>query len=235
MQKRIELGVRTEYDAELLVKNGIKNVQVIGCPSLYYHMNRDFKVDDNKHELNSVNFNFTTDFANLGISQRDAVEIHWPMLLYFIWKYERNECKVDYTMQKPPFAEINDIHSILLTYGEVHRFYSDCGRYFYNIEEWINGIKNYNDFSMGSRFHGNVAAILAGVPTLMVNVDKRMKGMNDFYKIPSIDISEFDMNKPLEYYRELADYTEFNKNYSQAYDKFVDYCEKNNVPLNFKK
>lgn len=229
--ERVELGVRTEYDAEFLCRYGIKNVRVIGCPSLYYHMDRNFRIDDSLHDVKSVNFNFTTDFANLGITQKDAVDIHWRLLRYFILQHENHHCRIDFTMQKPPFAEICDIHSILLSYGEVHSFYAECGRYFYSVEDWIEGIKGRNDFSMGSRFHGNIAAILAGVPTLMVNVDKRMEGMNAYYKIPAIDIKGFDNEKPIEYYRELADYTSFNKNYAQTYDNFMDYCQKNGVRL----
>lgn len=232
ISERIEIGVRTDYDAEFLNDEGIKNVRVIGCPSMFYHMDRDFRVDDSSCSMDSVNFNFTSDFGNLGISQRDAVEIHWKLLLWFKWQYEQLPVRVHLTMQKLPFAEICDMHTILLSYGEIHSFYKDCGRYFYSVEDWIRALKKEH-FSMGSRFHGNVAAILAGVPTLMVNVDNRMKGMNDFYKIPSIDIREFDLEKPLEYYRELADYTQFNKNYAAAYDNFVDYCQKNGVRLRY--
>lgn len=232
LAERNEIGVRTVYDAEFLDSCSVKNVRVIGCPSLFWHMDREFRIDGSAGEARSVNFNFTTDFANLGISQKDAVETCWPLLLYFIQKHENRCFKIDYTMQKPPFAEICDIHSILLSYGEVHTFYSECGRYFYSAKDWINGIKHSNDFSIGTRFHGNIAAILAGVPTLMINVDKRMRGMNDYYKIPSIDVSEFDCQKPIEHYRALADYSEFNKRYAKTYDNFVDYCVKNGVRLN---
>lgn len=234
MAERIQLGVRTTYDAEFLEKEGIKNVRVIGCPSLFYHMDREFRVDDSSLSMSSVNFNFTSDFGNLGISQKDAVEIYWKLLLWFKWQYERLPIQIHLTLQKPPFAEICDMHGILLSYKEIHAFYKDCGRYFYCVEDWINGLKK-DDFSMGSRFHGNIAAILAGIPTLMVNVDKRMKGMNDFFKIPSIHIREFDLEKPLGYYRNLADYSQFNKNYTAAFDNFVDYCEKNGVRLRYPK
>lgn len=231
LAERCELGVRTIYDAEALNGVGIKNVKIIGCPSLFFHMNREFQVDDSCYDLHQINFNFTTDFANLGICQRRAVEVHWPFILYFKQLHEAGKYKIDLTMQKPPFAEINDIHAILLSYAEVHKFYSDCGRYFYGVEDWIKGIKENDDFSIGSRFHGNIAAVLAGIPALPVNVDKRMKGMNDFFKIPSIDMEEFDAEKPLIYYREMADYSEFNKNYKIVYDNFVDYCNKNGVRL----
>lgn len=230
MSERIELGVRTEYDADYLSAQGIKNVSVIGCPSLFYHMNRNLMVRGKRQSLKSVNFNFTSDFRNLCISQKKAVEVHWKLLLWMKWQYERLPVKVHLTMQKQPFAEISDMHDILLSYGEIHPFYKDCGRYFYSVEDWIEELKK-DDFSMGSRFHGNVAAVLAGIPALMVNVDKRMVGINNFYRIPSIDISQFDLDKPLEYYAELADYTEFNKVYPKRFDNFMDYCKRNGVRL----
>ena len=198
---------------------------------MFWHMDREFEVRDHSREIRKINFNYTTDFANLGISQKKAVDVHWPLLLYFKRLHEEGRYKIDFTMQKPPFAEINDIHSILLSYSEVHEFYYDWGRYFYNADNWINELAINSDFSIGSRFHGNVAAILAGIPTLPINVDKRMKGMNDFFKIHSIDIEQFDPRKPIEYYRELADYSEFNKRFSEVYDNFVDYCKKNGVRL----
>lgn len=234
LAERAELGTRTEYDAEILNSIGIKNVRVIGCPSMFCNLDRNFCVDDSNIKLDRVNFNFTTDFSNLGISQREAVEVHWPLLLYFINLFE-NGRQIDFTMQKPPFTEISDIHGILLSYGEVHEFYKNCGRYFYSAKDWVQGIKNTDTFSMGTRFHGNVAAIMAGVPTLMVNVDNRMVGMNKFYKIPYIDIKDFDAQKPLEFYREIADYSEFNKNYSRVYDNFIDYCEKVGIRLKERK
>jgi hypothetical protein len=230
LAERAEIGVRGEYDADYLNGYGIKNVRIIGCPSMFYHLNREFTVNSNVNDLQRINFNFSTDFANLGISQKDAVEIHWPLLRYFIDAFEQKLFSIDFTLQKPPFAEVCDIHSILLSYGEVHHFYSACGRYFYSAKDWIEGMRN-NDFSIGTRFHGNIAAILARVPALMINLDKRMEEMNKFYKIPAIDISDFDNRKPIEYYGELADYSEFNKCYGKVYDNFVNYCEKNGVKL----
>ena len=230
ISERIEVGVRTEFDAEYLNAQGFKKVCVIGCPSLFYHMDRDFKVRRKDDAIKSVNFNFTSDFRNLQISQKEAVEVHWKLLLWMKWQYERLPINVHLTMQKQPFAEISDMHDILLSYGEIHPFYKDCGRYFYAVADWVKELKK-DDFSMGSRFHGNVAAILAGIPALMVNVDKRMEGMNRFYGIPSIGISEFDLDKPLEYYAELADYTAFNKLYPKRFDNFTDYCKRNGIRL----
>ena len=44
MQERAVLGCRGEYTAEVLSKNGIKNIEMIGCPSMYYWNNRRLKI-----------------------------------------------------------------------------------------------------------------------------------------------------------------------------------------------
>jgi len=231
LSERVELGVRGEYDADTLNKCGIKNARVIGCPSLHYHLNRDFKVIKNTDSVKKVHINFSTDFGNLGLSQKDFFHQHMPFMWYVLNIFDRKSYELDFSLQKPPFTEASDIGTILLSYGEVDRLFMECGRYYFSVKDWIEGIRE-NDFSIGTRFHGNIAAILAGVPTLMINIDKRMKELNSYYKIPSIDIEDFDPNKPIEYYYELADYSEFNKNFASTYDDYVDYCRKNGVELN---
>ena len=44
MSERCVLGVRGYYAAEILNKHGIKNINVIGCPSLYLSGNRNFTI-----------------------------------------------------------------------------------------------------------------------------------------------------------------------------------------------
>ena len=39
LEERAVIGVRGEYTAEVLSRHGIKNMAVIGCPSLYYWKN----------------------------------------------------------------------------------------------------------------------------------------------------------------------------------------------------
>ena len=45
MAERAVLGVRGEYTAAVLEKNGIVNFRIIGCPSLYQGMNEKFRVE----------------------------------------------------------------------------------------------------------------------------------------------------------------------------------------------
>jgi hypothetical protein len=226
--ERNEIGVRGEYDADILERHGIKNVRVIGCPSLFYHMNRNFQVRC-MDKMNNLNFTFSTDFANLNISQKVFLHTHMKPFWYVMNIYREGRIGVDFTMQKAPTWEISDL-SRIINYDEARDFFAGSGRFFFSVADWIAALRK-NDFCLGTRFHGNIAGILASVPTLMLNIDGRMRGLNRYHKIPSIDIEEFDPGRPVEYYRELCDYSEFNKNYSTSYDNFIDYCRKNDVAL----
>jgi len=226
--ERNEIGVRGEYDADILEKYGITNVRIIGCPSLYYHMDRNFQVE-NTRELKSTNFNFSTDFANLNIPRKNFLDIYMKLFWYALNIFSEKKIDIDLTLQKSPPREIMDLLPFA-NYNVFKDFFTNKGRLFFSVKDWIAAIKQ-NDFCFGTRFHGNVAGVLAGIPTLMINIDGRMKQLNRYYKIPSIDIENFDPNKPIEYYKELCDYSEFNKNYAKTYDNFIDYCKKNDVAL----
>ena len=236
ISERNEIGCRNEFSAETLRENGIRNVRVIGCPSFYYHMNRDFAIDNNKKQkLSSINFNsgvlnpFNEGFGGF-------IKYGLPLLKYFQNYFYKNRSTVQtyYTLQEPFFNEIFARSFNALEENEIRHefeeFYKECGRYFFSVDDWIAALKQ-NDFSFGSKFHGNVAAILAGTPALLLGFDSRTIGFADYHKIPSMKLWDFDPEKPIEYYYELADYTEFNKNYAKTYDNFVDFCRKNDVAL----
>ncbi|MCY1300910.1 hypothetical protein D9M70_504980 [compost metagenome] len=48
------------------------------------------------------------------------------------------------------------------------------------------------DFNFGRRFHGSIIAMQAGVPSLMVAVDDRMREMLGFTGLPSVEVQELE-------------------------------------------
>ncbi|MDR2532917.1 MAG: polysaccharide pyruvyl transferase family protein [Oscillospiraceae bacterium] len=201
-----EIGTRGELSTEILKKNGIKS-RVIGCPSLYYNLDRELKIFKTTDRLTSININLNTKQDRLF-----GYAIN-------IWQ-KRKEININFTIQ--------DFSRFLITNKPYSNFLCDTGRLFFNVDDWINGIE-YCDFSIGNKFHGNVAAILAGVPALFIVHDTRMLELCNYYKFPYIHEKDFDTSKPIEYYYELADYTEFNEYFAETYDNFIDYCKKNEV------
>ena len=62
---------------------------------------------------------------------------------------------------------------------------------FFDTNQW-RAWTSSRDFAFGRRFHGNVIALQAGVPALMVAVDDRMREMLNFSGLPKIDANEFN-------------------------------------------
>ena len=101
---------------------------------------------------------------------------------------------------------------------------------FFDIDEWKEYMSNM-DFSIGCRFHGNVIGLWKNVPALFITVDSRMTEMCEHFKLPTISMKEFDAEKDIQYYYELADYTEFNKNYADRLDEYISFLKKNSLPI----
>lgn len=62
---------------------------------------------------------------------------------------------------------------------------------FYDTNQW-RAWSATMDFSFGRRFHGAIIALQAGVPSLMVSVDDRMREMLDFSGLPCIDAAALE-------------------------------------------
>lgn len=58
-------------------------------------------------------------------------------------------------------------------------------------------------------------AVTSGIPALTMVVDSRMDEMTRLFRLPTLPMEDFRLEKPLEYYYDLADYTDFNKAYPE--------------------
>ena len=153
MSEKAILGVRGEYTASILNKHGIKNIRVIGCPSLYLDANYNRKIIKKDYsEVRRVMSNYrtlTNHIANptdLSILKylRDHTEV-------FV---EQTRCFADENVRRTSLAECMD-------------FVYYRKKYFFIFEDWYNYTKQF-DFCIGARFHGNVVPVLGGVPALFL-------------------------------------------------------------------
>ena len=183
MAERAVLGVRGEYTAAVLEKNGIVNFRT------FYGT------------LSDPERQFLTFCANrdLGFVEQNA----FPLTL-------ENCCGDEYQ-----FRYLQDWLK-----RQMHVFF--------HIEDWLAWVRQY-DFSLGSRFHGNVIAITSGIPALTMVVDSRMDEMTRLFRLPTLPMEDFRLEKPLEYYYDLADYTDFNKAYPERMRVFRDFLQRNGL------
>ena len=220
LEERCVMGVRGHYTAEILSKYGLRNFQVIGCPSLYYAQNEAFEIGSSKNSGISAQ-NTVCNFRISPDPSGDFGSWMQPQEKKFLsWCANQHLRFIEQT--KLPQSTTPKLGNALA------KWYFNHAEIFFGPDEWMNGYRNV-DFSIGSRFHGNVAALLNNAKSLFIVCDSRTKEMTDFFYLPTMNIQDFDANKPLDYYYRLADYTQFNTIYPKRYEDFQNYLARNHL------
>ncbi len=104
-------------------------------------------------------------------------------------------------------------------------------KFFMDVKKWETHVGGFN-FSIGTRFHGNVIALWSGIPALFIVHDSRMREMCELFKLPSIELDEFDSRKPVRHYYEAAYYSEFNKAMPKLLENYKTFLTENNLAWN---
>lgn len=232
------IGVRGAYTAEILNSIGVKNTTIIGCPSYYLCNNANFRIEkkvvDNILDLNvAVNYtNLTKPFEQsiLKLAHKYNTDIIGQMeYVEDIWSknIDPKSCHKDlYTssiFKESLFKKVlnTDIDSI-------KSFLKDHFYQFYNPAKWITHMKSY-DFVFGSRIHGAISAVQAGVPALLVVHDSRTKELADFLNIPYITPKDITDPLYLSHLYDRTDYSQFNAKYHEKFINFQQFLKINNL------
>lgn len=216
INERASIAVRGAYTAEILSKNGIKNIDIVGCPSVYqiplYQNN--FRTLLSSKKTQKITTNFRTFYNPLKKNEEE-------ILVYFA-----KNCNGFVEQTLLDFDNIkNDNHA---GHDTIHRWVSENRRYFFSTEDWVSYCASF-DFSIGSRFHGNVMAVLAGVRALFLTTDTRTAELTEFFGVPSLPTSQFDPTKSIQEYYEMADYGNFISSFHGKIANFCTFLAKNNL------
>jgi len=217
IEERCIMGVRGKYTASILEKYGVSNYQVIGCPSMYMPVDGFKNVSNSKSDIKKVSMNFETFYNKLDDKRIEFLRYGAENEFDFV---EQAEAELEENM-------IDDKE----TCQKIKKWIDSNGNLFFDLDEWRNYIRNH-DFSIGSRFHGNVLALWEGVPALFVTCDSRTQELCDFYNLPRIDISKFDGKKDIFEYYGMADYSLFHEKYRANKYKWEDFLRMNSINNN---
>ena len=85
------------------------------------------------------------------------------------------------------------------------------------------------DFNMGSRIHGNIAAVLGGAPTLCVALDTRMEELCRYHRIPFIPAKDIDPDRDPRSFIEGVDFDSVHQGHTERFRHFVDFLNANGL------
>ncbi len=214
--ERATLGVRGEYTASVLERLGVINLEIIGCPSMYHGLNADFRIDKPpfREDMRTA-CNFRTFYGSLEPAECEFLTFAADRKLPFVEQTQQQLTLLNCQNNEPQFRYFD-------------AWLKENRHVFFEVDPWVKWIRQF-DFSLGSRFHGNVLAIMNGVPALTMTVDGRMRELTQLFKLPTMEMSAFSMDRSMAYYYDLADFTEFNRVYPQRLRAFLNFLHKNGI------
>lgn len=227
LEKSPMLGVRGGVTADYLKQLGFLQDQhftVIGCPSAYIHGEKCRKIQVKPYDaLEKVSFNAKLELPRnihdlIGRSLTEFEDIHFILQdLYEYWamyfSYRRGKRTKKIAPGYYPYSDKNPIWKNKRAVG------------FLRAADWLSFMEE-QDFSFGSRIHGNMAAITAGTPALIAVSDLRILELVRYHGIPYVWKEDICPETKLRELYEKADFAEFERLYARNFENYVRFLNK---------
>ena len=238
-ERSVSIGVRGEFTASWIEKFGIKNIEMIGCPSLFWTCNPSISISKKPFsEVKKIALNGSRNVISHSSDPQKMRKVESALLRQVI-EYDasffvQNEHQEAILARKKE-GEVKDslTDPILKYYGangssdKIRSFFINHSKIYFDIPEWASEISSY-DFSIGTRFHGNMIAVQNGVPAVIIVHDSRTKELCELLHFPYLSINDID-RVSLQYLYELCDMSSITSVYNQLYNNYIDFLNKNNL------
>jgi len=234
LEKSASIGVRGETTYDYLVKHlkmPKENIDVIGCPSMYYS-GGELSLKAIK-DFNDANFRISLIFSKAD----DAIinfmhEISGQFGNYYYIPQHMNELELAYWGH----YKSNLQRKVSFPCDFSHRMYADKKVVtFINQSTWLGFLRENSDFSFGSRIHGTVAALLSGVPAMAIDVDSRVEELARHHGIPHIRVEELQKGPgptAVDRLRDIYEKTDFSSVVKASrgnFEGYIGFLKKNSV------
>jgi hypothetical protein len=225
LDRSASIGVRGEVTQAYLNKLGFKDVETIGCPSMYL-FGGNLKLDKQTRYLDRnspIAINFTRN--------KPTVVCDWFRRM---WRGLEN---VTYIMQ-----DMSDFE--LLYWGKIAKGIKNSdafpsvpshpllvrgkARLYLDSTTWIDAMSRFS-FAIGTRIHGNVAAILSGTPALVIAHDSRTLELAQFFNIPYVPVTDMHDDMHINDFYDRADYGHLVSELPAKFDNYRKFLIKNGL------
>ncbi|MEU0113658.1 polysaccharide pyruvyl transferase family protein [Streptomyces bobili] len=231
LERSASIGVRGEFTEKYLTDMGFRDVEVIGCPSMFLHGDR-LTVEKRAQSLTpesriAVNGSHTA--VRSGGLHRiiTRTHAHYPNLRYI--GQNLTDAKQLY------WRDVNSSAGRVTqmpTHPDHPMYREDKVRVYMDPVTWMDDLRDF-DYSFGSRIHGNIAALLAGTPATVLAFDSRTLELCRYFEIPHRLLSEVPADlDPADLYEE-ADFGPLTGNHRERFERFTGFLDKNGLENTF--
>lgn len=226
LEKSQIIGVRGQITADYLTRLGFRegiDHTVIGCPSMYA-FGRELTIRETnitKDSMVCVNSSRLSPDNVLDFIDRSTKELPNH---YFIPQWMK-ELILTY-VGAPNVSESNAKN---YPNKMSHPMYmNDRVRYPLNAPKWIEFISQA-DLSFGARLHGNITAVLAGTPSIILPKDARMRELAEYHNLTHVMANEITDKTNIWDLIEQADFQSVTKSQGRNFDHYIDFLNKNGI------
>jgi hypothetical protein len=235
------IGVRGAFSASVLADNGVKNVDIVGCPTIFRSLApvlylRHKSINDIETVAFSLRRETGANYTNnvdefLETQKRLIVRLNRRFSLVVtahgeieekIYYYndiarlkEARGNLIDSNWFDPIFGrELEQIYAMQLFFTPVVSHYDELARSL--------------DFTIGYRVHGILPALAMGTPGVLLRYDARSAELAETLRVPIFD-PKAALTAPFEDIFDRSLFCQFEAHYPAAYQTMRDFLEKHRV------
>ncbi|MGA8987888.1 polysaccharide pyruvyl transferase family protein [Aeromicrobium sp.] len=225
LDRSASIGVRGEFTRSYLLGLGFPDdaIEVIGCPSLFLR-GRDFAVDKKVDMITAhspLALNLTPEVPGIGAFATAQAQRH-PHLTYI--GQDAHDLRL--LLWGTPFPHVHDMRAPVHLDHPLYQ--DDRMRLFLDTWSWYDFLAT-QDFAYGTRFHGNVAALLGGTPAQLLAHDSRTIELAEYHRMPFTVMPEFTAELRAEELYDSTDMSEFNAAMPETFDRYTSFLERNGL------
>jgi hypothetical protein len=239
-QRCSTIGVRGAFTAQTLWDMGVKNIRVIGCPTLFRRNNPELRIDlPALADLRSVGFTVRREVSSAYAKDVQLyLSRHKTIITDLAGRYDirlmaQGEIEEKKLVFGTPFqraqALVQLTQSQWLTGADDPLLRLYCTRLFYSdVVADYDCVMRLQDLVLGYRLHGNLIALANGVPAIYFTYDSRTAEFAETFAIPSYDVFS---NEPfaLEAYWDQSRFEHFNRAYYRGYREMRTFLTENGL------
>ncbi|MBC7595582.1 MAG: polysaccharide pyruvyl transferase family protein [Kineosporiaceae bacterium] len=225
LDRSASIGVRGEFTQKYLTELGFpeSSVDIIGCPSLFLRgpgltiRKRVETITADSH----LALNLTPEVPGIGAFSTTQAARH-PNLTYI--GQDANDLRL--LLWGVPFPHVDD--ELTPTHMSHPLYQSDRYRLFLDTWTWYDFLAT-QDFAYGTRFHGNVAALLAHTPAMLLAHDSRTLELAAYHQMPHRIVAEFTEDIQAAELYDNVDFSAFNTAMPDRFARYLAFLERNGL------
>jgi polysaccharide pyruvyl transferase WcaK-like protein len=237
------IGVRGAFTAEVLAQFGIRNVEITGCPSFYLYSPAELSSAFARrgNQFTKISFNGSRNVMShssnpekMKAVERQVYRLCVATDSQFVLQSEAEEMRLlSSTDNKEQLLlaqaivkslDMPEISAEALCKNILSKF-----DIFFDIEQWRTSISKCS-FSVGTRFHGNLIALLSGVPAHVICHDTRTKELCEFGGVPHSLLQDVPPDFQIADLQRQTNVGKFIRTHAEKYSAYRRFLDRNGVP-----